>query len=167
LLGWEVDGWTGAPYAFVDATWAPREMWIVKAEPIDPYYAYGTMEMYIDKLARLAVFDVKYNRAGEYWKTMMNLYPMNVIPDPKYAPTGHAFNLNGPMVVVDDRTHHAMGQPIDEIRQFSDSPPRSSAKPYSPCLKNPDKVICHDQTSLPPLGLIVITDNYFNVVAGA
>jgi hypothetical protein len=122
LMGWEVEGWKGEPWAFVNATWAPREMWIIKAEPIDPYYAYGILELYIDKLSRLAVFDAKYNRAGEYWKMMLNLHPMNVIPDPKYAPTGHAFNLNGPMVVVDEKTHHAMGQPIDEIRQMSDSP---------------------------------------------
>jgi hypothetical protein len=122
LLGWEVEDWKGVPWAFVDATWAPREVWIIKAEPIDPYYAYGMMELYIDKLARLAVFNVKYNKAGEYWKMMANLHPMNVIPDPNYAPTGHAFNLNGPMVVVDERTHHAMGQPIDEIHQMNDSP---------------------------------------------
>ncbi len=122
LLGWEVEGWAGVPWAFVDATWAPREMWVIKAEPIDPYYAYGMMELYIDKLSRLAVFNVKYNRAGEYWKTMVNFHPMSVIPDPKYAPSGHAFSLNGPMVVVDERTHHAMGQPIDEIRQLNDSP---------------------------------------------
>ncbi len=128
LLGWEVEGWSGVPWAFVDASWAPREMWIIKAEPTDPYYAFGMMELYIDKLERLAVFNVKYNRAGEYWKMMVNMHPMSVIPDPKYAPTGHAFNLNGPMVVVDERTHHAMGQPIDEIRQMNDSPrvhPRS------------------------------------------
>jgi len=122
LLGYEVEGWQGVPWAFVDATWAPREVWIIKGEPRDPYYAYGILELYVDKLARLAVFDAKYNKAGEYWKMMLNLHPMSVIPDPKYAPTGHAFNLNGPMDVVDERTHHAMGQPIDEIRQFANSP---------------------------------------------
>jgi len=134
-IGWEEKDWTGAPWAFIDATWAPREMWIIKGEPLDPYYTYAVMEMYVDKLTRLVVFNTKYNHSGEYWKMMVNLHPMSVIDGPEYKATAHAFNLNGPMVVVDDRTHHAMAMPVDNTRQMNDSP-RVNPRNHTPqCLR--------------------------------
>lgn len=120
--GWEERDWSGVPWAFTNTLWAPREVWIVKAEPLDPYYAYGALVLYVDKLTRLAVFNIKYNRAGEYWKMLINEHPMTIIPDSKYGPTGRAFNLNGPMVVVDEKTHHASTTPTDEILLIADSP---------------------------------------------
>ena len=109
----------------------PREAWIIKAVPRDPYYAYGSLTFYMDKLTRLPVFSIKYNRAGEYWKTMVNEHPMIVIPDPEYAPTAHAFNLNGAMVVLDEKTHHASTTPVDDTHMMADSP-RVSPRNHTP-----------------------------------
>ena len=129
--GWEEPGWSGAPWAFTNTLWVPREAWIIKAVPRDPYYAYGSLTFYMDKLTRLPVFSIKYNRAGEYWKTMVNEHPMIVIPDPEYAPTAHAFNLNGAMVVLDEKTHHASTTPVDDTHMMADSP-RVSPRNHTP-----------------------------------
>ena len=125
--------WTGDPWAWTTATcgWAPREVWIIKATPTDPYYAYGTYEFYIDKLTRLPVYNMKYNRANEYWKMMANAHCMTQIPDPKYAPTANAFNMNGPMIVVDEKRHHASYTPLDETHMMADSP-RVVARNHTP-----------------------------------
>jgi len=129
--GWEDKTWSGAPWAYVNAVWVPREMWILKAVPKDPYYAYGMMEFYVEKLTGLPIYDRKYNRAGEYWKTVIYQPCMTIIPDPKYINTAHAFNITGPLVVVDDKTHHALIMPMDDIRQMADSP-RINPRDFTP-----------------------------------
>ena len=130
-MGWEDETWSGAPWAYVNAVWVPREMWILKAVPKDPYYAYGMLEFYVDKLSGLPIYDRKYNRAGEYWKTVIYQPCMTLIPDPKYTSTAHAFNVTGPLTVVDDKTHHALVMPMDDIRQMADSP-RIHPRDFSP-----------------------------------
>ncbi len=130
-FGWEEPDWQGAPWAFSNATWAPRKVVILKAEPIDPYYAYGMLELYMDKKTRLAIYNIKYNRAGEFWKTLINEHPMTHIPDPKYAATANSFNLNGAMIVLDEKTHHASSTPVDETHQLADSP-RVHPRSHSP-----------------------------------
>ena len=129
--GWEDKTWSGVPYAYVNAVWVPREMWIIKAVPKDPYYAYGIMEFYVDKLSGIPVFDKKYNKAGEYWKFVIYQPCMVDIPDPKYAATAHAFNVAGPLLAVDEKTHHAMCMPLDDITQIADSP-RVNPRDFTP-----------------------------------
>ena len=129
--GYETPNWSGAPWAFTNLTWAPREMWVLKAEPLDPYYAYGTLKLYVDKLTRFAVFIIKYNRAGEYWKMLVNGHCLTHIPDPRHAPTANAFNLNGPLLILDEKTHHASTTPVDETHQMAYSP-RVSPRNHSP-----------------------------------
>jgi len=121
-FGYEEAGWTGEPWAFTNSLWVPREVRIVEAIPLDPYYAYGKLILYIDKLTRLNVYTMKYTKAGEYWKTLVNEHPMTVIPDPAYKVTGRAFNLNGPLLVVDERTKHAMGMPQDKNHKIPNAP---------------------------------------------
>ena len=74
---------------------------------------------------------MKYNRANEYWKMMANAHCMTQIPDPKYAPTANAFNMNGPMIVVDEKRHHASYTPLDETHMMADSP-RVVARNHTP-----------------------------------
>lgn len=122
LLGYETEGWTGAPWAYTNWVWVPREVWIIEAVPKDPFYAYGKMILHIDKQSRINTCTVKYSRAGEYWKTMVNAPPQGYIPDPSYAPTDRVFNWNGPYCVVDDKTRHASPNTQDENHKIVNAP---------------------------------------------
>jgi hypothetical protein len=48
-FGYEVKGWTGAPWVPMDLLYVPRQVWVVKGTPKDPYYNYGPTTYYIDK----------------------------------------------------------------------------------------------------------------------
>jgi len=69
--GYEKAGWTGAPWAPSNLKLAKRRCWIVEAIPKDPYYAYGRRVVYIDTTAYWAYWATLYDRAGEYWKTIL------------------------------------------------------------------------------------------------
>jgi hypothetical protein len=107
-LGYMKEGWTGAPWAYVNLVWVPREMWVFKAEPVDPYYVYGTLEIYVDKLSTTVSFNMKYTRAGEFWKYIV------------YSATAAYWNggkkllsFYGPSCVCDVKTDHASPVNLD------------------------------------------------------
>ena len=101
-MGYETDGWPGAPWAYTNLIWVPRKMYIFKAEPLDPYYGYGEMEIYLDKMTTMVSFNMKYSRAGEFWKMIIN------IPGPATWKGGRKFfSVQGPMSVVDAKSDHA------------------------------------------------------------
>jgi Protein of unknown function (DUF1329) len=70
-LGFETEGWQGALWAPSKLNLAKRKCWVVEATPKDPYYAYGRRVVYIDKTAYWAYWTTLYDRAGEYWKTIL------------------------------------------------------------------------------------------------
>jgi hypothetical protein len=79
-VGYEKEGWTGAPWAPTQLKLAKRRCWVVEAAPKDPYYAYGRRVVYIDKSAYWAGWATLYDRAGEYWKTILWLDKMAYTP---------------------------------------------------------------------------------------
>jgi hypothetical protein len=97
--GWEVPGWKGSTYAPATALWVRRDAWVVEAIPKDPYYNFGRMVYYIDQEADAIAFKVMYDRAGEYWKTLVNASSYHVCEE-----------WTGPMqdlyVQIDDKSRH-------------------------------------------------------------
>jgi len=79
-VGYEKEGWTGAAWAPTQLKLAKRTCWVVEATPKDPYYAYGRRVVYIDKSAYWAYWTTLYDRAGEYWKTIMWMDKMAYTP---------------------------------------------------------------------------------------
>ncbi|MFX0203164.1 MAG: DUF1329 domain-containing protein [Candidatus Hodarchaeota archaeon] len=100
--GYEVPGWTGAPWAPTTCTWVARPHWIVEAFPKDPYYAYGRQIYYIDKDAYNFSYKLIYDRAGEYWKTLIIGYMLSRSEDKSFICNTSEFYM-----VVDDRTNHS------------------------------------------------------------
>ncbi|HEV8711331.1 MAG TPA: DUF1329 domain-containing protein, partial [Candidatus Binatia bacterium] len=80
IVGYEKEGWQGAVWAPTNLKLAKRRCWIVEATPKDPYYAYGRRVLYIDKTAYWAYWATLYNRAGEYWKTLLWMDKMAYTP---------------------------------------------------------------------------------------
>ena len=79
-VGYEKEGWTGAAWWPTQLKLAKRRCWVVEATPKDPYYAYGRRVLYIDTVAYWAYWATLYDRAGEFWKTMMYLEKMAYTP---------------------------------------------------------------------------------------
>ncbi len=117
LLGHNTEGWTGAPWAYTNLVWIPREVYVFKMEPLDPFYAYGVHEIYLDKLTTMASFVIKYTRAGEFWKSVIvALGPVQWENGEKW------FSMDGPMSIVDHKTDHASVLDLDGNPQDYDTP---------------------------------------------
>lgn len=71
VVGYEKEGWQGVAWAPTNLKLAKRKCWVVEATPKDPYYSYGRRVLYIDKTAYWAYWATLYDRAGEYWKTLL------------------------------------------------------------------------------------------------
>jgi hypothetical protein len=80
VAGYEKEGWQGAAWAATNLKLAKRKCWVVEATPKDPYYAYGRRVVYIDKTAYWAYWATLYDRAGEYWKTLLWMDKMAYTP---------------------------------------------------------------------------------------
>jgi hypothetical protein len=70
-VGYEEPSWQGVAWAPTKLKLAKRRCWIIEATPKDPYYAYGRRIIYVDKNAYWGYWATLYDRAGEYWKTLM------------------------------------------------------------------------------------------------
>jgi hypothetical protein len=116
-LGFQEDGWTGAPWAYVNHTWIPREMVILKATPLDPFYAYGDMILYFDAVSTTCAFNIKYSKAGEFWKYLV----MAAAPG-TWKGGKKLLTINGPSCVVDAKTDHASPTQLDGYPTILDSP---------------------------------------------
>ena len=49
----------------------PRKMYVIKAQPLDAYYNTGDVIYWADKETYWLDYKVIWNRADEYWKTMI------------------------------------------------------------------------------------------------
>lgn len=93
--------WKGAPWALLDVVWVPREMYIVEATPLDPYYNYGKQVYYVDKQSGSVVYKAVSNRAGEHWKTLIiDMYA-------QVWGKNRSVCLMGSAQIIDDKRHHA------------------------------------------------------------
>jgi len=131
-VGWQEKDWQGAPWAMSNAVWAPRKVYVLTADPIDRYYRYGKQEYYIDKHALTTTVKIVYNKAGEYWKTVMAFFPCTSWGDNK------SFGSVNFSLIVDDRSDHAtivvsggkhMNLPENEVRYMDPALKRSLFTP--------------------------------------
>lgn len=100
-LGWETEGWTGAPWAPANMTWVKRPVWIVEGYPKDSYYSYGRQLFYVDRATFKIYYKVIYTPAGEYWKTLLQDLGIATTED------GERQIINAATIAVDDRARHA------------------------------------------------------------
>jgi hypothetical protein len=63
---------------------------VLEAIPKDPYYAYGRRTLYADKTTFWGYWATLYDRAGEYWKTIMWFDKMSFTPG-RAQTTKHPF----------------------------------------------------------------------------
>jgi hypothetical protein len=63
--------WTGAAWWPTNLYLARRPVWILELHPKDPYYAYGKQYIWIDKELFRGYYKEIYDRAGQYWKTIL------------------------------------------------------------------------------------------------
>ncbi len=63
--------WKGAAWWPVNLYLAKRPVWILEFYPKDPYYAYGKQYIWIDQELFRGYYKEVYDRAGQYWKTIL------------------------------------------------------------------------------------------------
>ena len=63
--------WTGAAWWPTNLYLTKRPVWLVEAIAKDPYYAYGRQIIWIDKELFRGYYKEVYDRAGQYWKTIL------------------------------------------------------------------------------------------------
>ncbi len=106
LSGYEAPGGKMSAWNKVGAVWVPRKVFVVEAIALDPYYSYGKSIYHIDPDMGF-VHKAIYDRAGEYWKTMIISPSCFDWKDGgkfvRRTTTGYVTGY----VVVDEKTHHA------------------------------------------------------------
>jgi hypothetical protein len=63
--------WTGAAWWPINLYLTRRPVWILELYPKDPYYAYGKQYLWIDQELFRGYYKEIYDRAGQYWKTIL------------------------------------------------------------------------------------------------
>lgn len=63
--------WQGAAWWPTNLYVTKRPVWLIEAVAKDPYYAYGRQVIWIDKELYRGYYKEVYDRAGQYWKTIL------------------------------------------------------------------------------------------------
>jgi hypothetical protein len=100
--GYESEGWQGAPWALVSPVWVKRHLILIEGIAKDPYYNYGKMVIWYDSEFHIPKYKIIYDRAGDYWKTM-------IVSNGGYVTDDESGRYMSPDIhlVVDDRARHA------------------------------------------------------------
>ncbi len=101
-LGYEVEGWKGAEWAPVNLAWIPRSFYVLEAIALDRFYNYGKIVYWIDRENFAINYKVIYNRAMEYWKTL-------IVPSTFMEWGGKKGMIGGGFgyLIYDEKSHHA------------------------------------------------------------
>jgi len=117
-VGWQEKGWKGAPWAPVRAVWVPRVLEIIEGTPIDPYYNSGKTVYWVDKVTYHTAFKIIWDRAGEYWKSIV-FHPRCLEWAGRKA--YHGGGASG-YVVFDEKLNHATAVRIGPGHLWLDDP---------------------------------------------
>ncbi len=99
--GYAVPGWQGAPWHSPDVTFVKRPIYLLEFHAKDEYYNYGKMILYEDAVNYISYYKEIYDKAGEYWKCLVQAHLYHEIP-------GKAKIITVELTyVADDRTRHA------------------------------------------------------------
>ncbi|MEW6439818.1 MAG: DUF1329 domain-containing protein [bacterium] len=100
--GYQTEGWKGAPWAPVSFIWVKRNLWVIKAISKDPYYNYGSIDIWYDPEIMHPKYSVIYDRAGAYWKVYLIGHGGFQSPDKQMKFTAVTIQE-----MIDDRSQHA------------------------------------------------------------
>lgn len=94
----------GAPWMLTNASFAPREVYVIEAMSKNPYYNYGRTHYYHDPDGGI-FYKIINDRADEYWKTML-VTPM-VVDWGDGEVKNRTFSTVTWYSIIDDKTDHA------------------------------------------------------------
>jgi len=101
--GYEVKGWNRAPWVPTNTIWVKRKVYLIEAKPRDPYYNYGRQIFWFDVETFLPVYKEIYDRANNYWKTIILIAAGMATPDGKLK----YYDNTVSQVTYDSRRNHA------------------------------------------------------------
>jgi hypothetical protein len=106
------DGWKRQPdglaaWAPTNLVWIPRTYWVIKSEPLDPDYNYGTQVFYVDRNTHTVNYKVTHDKNGNYWKTLVATWRAASWGDQDSGGKQISFGNVIFYVSVDDRIGHA------------------------------------------------------------
>jgi len=67
-MGYEDDGWTGAPWCPMNLVYVKRPAWVIEATPKDPYYNSGPQMIWLDVETMGPLYKLVKDRTGVQWK---------------------------------------------------------------------------------------------------
>ncbi len=94
--------WTGAAWWPTNLHLTKRPVWILEMAPKDPYYAYGKQVLWVDKELFFGYYKEIYDRAGEYWKTIVRGGGIALNRDKTFSTTQTDF-----LMALDERADRA------------------------------------------------------------
>ncbi len=94
--------WTGAAWWPTNLYLTKRPVWLLELTPKDPYYAYGRQVIWIDKELFFGYYKEIYDRAGEYWKTIVRGGGIALNKDKTFSSTQTDF-----LMALDEHTNQA------------------------------------------------------------
>ncbi len=100
--GYEKEGWQGAPWAPLNWVWVKQPVYIIEVRAKDPYYNYGSQELWVYEGNWLPHYKIVNDRAGKYWKAVMMAMAFFETRDKSMRLT-----YAGGQAVIDDRADHA------------------------------------------------------------
>ena len=100
--GFEKEGWQGAHWAPLDWVWVKQPAYVIEVTAKDPYYNYGTQELWVYEGNCLPHFKIINDRAGKYWKAVIMAMGLFESRDKEMKLT-----YAGEQAVIDERAEHA------------------------------------------------------------
>jgi hypothetical protein len=94
--------WTGAVWWPTNLHLTKRPVWILEMAPKDPYYSYGKQVLWVDKELFFGYYKEVYDRAGEYWKTIVRGGGIALNRDQTFSTTQTDF-----LMALDERADRA------------------------------------------------------------
>ena len=83
-LGFEDDGWQGAPWHVMDLIWVKSKAWVVESRSTDPNYGYGPCEGWIEQGTFFHAFKRITDPSGKLWKGAYHPAQAIETPDGKF-----------------------------------------------------------------------------------
>jgi hypothetical protein len=94
--------WTGAAWWPTNLHLTKRSVWLLEITPKDPYYAYGRQILWVDKELFFGYYKEIYDRAGEYWKTIVRSGGVALNKEKTFSTTQTDF-----LMALDERSNQA------------------------------------------------------------
>jgi len=74
VLGYQKEGWKGAPWAMTNIVWVKQKVYVSELKSKNPAYNYGVQQLWTSAGIFLPVYKIIYDRDNNHWKTMVNSF---------------------------------------------------------------------------------------------